>query len=184
MKTFNKKDVFCIANAEQAEQYIGHECYFDDSYTGLQYSIDNNIKGVLKHVGDPDTSNTFCVFTTTDVIKVRDSRCITSFSLCLPCELVKEEEPKYRPFTTIDEFISVVGEIGSVICFKPENCNAKYSVVFSGILETEFGKTNVLIGAMVHDFAELFEEYVLVKDGKEVPFGIKVKSIKVEHEQD
>ena len=51
MKTFNKKDVFCIANAEDALRYIGHECYFDDSYKGLQSCIDNNIKRVLKHIG-------------------------------------------------------------------------------------------------------------------------------------
>ena len=84
-----------------------------------------------------------------------------------------KKETKYRPFKTIEEFESVVGEIGSIICFKPINCNAKYSVMFLGILETELGKINVLIGGMPHDFAELFEEYVLIKDDKEVPFGIK-----------
>ena len=165
MKTFNKKDVFCIANAEDAKKYIGQECYFDDSYKGLQSCIDNDITGVLKHVRDDDSICTSCVFTTTDVI--------TSFGLCLPCELVKKEEPKYRAFKSVEEFKAVVGEIGSVICFKPINCNAKYSVMFLGVLEDEFGKTNILMGAMVHDFAELFEDYALIKDGKEVPFGIK-----------
>jgi hypothetical protein len=174
MKTFNKKDVFCIANADEAKQYIGRECYFDDSYKGLQSCIDNNIKRVLKHVGDLDSSNTSCVFTTTDVTEVMDNGCITWFGLCLPCELVKKEEPKYRAFKSIEEFKSVVGEIGNIICFKPINCNAKYSVMFLGVLEDEFGKTNVLMGGIPHDFAELFEEYVLLKDGKEVPFGIKV----------
>ena len=175
MKTFNKKDVFCIANAEGAIQYIGHECYFEDSFDGLKYCIDNNKKDVLKCVRNNDDNVVDCIFEAYRAIDIMDGRCFGLFGLCLPCELVKEKEPQFRPFKTIEEFKSIVGDIGSVICFKPKDCKAKYDVVFSGILETEFGKTNVLIGAMVHDFAELFEEYVLLKDGKEVPFGIKVK---------
>ena len=176
MKTFNKKDVFSISNAEDAKKYIGQKCYFEDSFNGLQYCIDNNIKGFLKCVRDYDNddSTVDCIFVADCDIGVMDGRYITSFGLCLPCELVKKEEPKYRAFKSVEEFKSVVGEIGSVIHFKPINCNAKFSVIFSGILETEFGKTNVLIGAMVHDFAELFEDYALIKDGKEVPFGVKV----------
>ena len=172
MKTFNKKDVFSIANAEDAIQYIDHECYFEDSFNGLQYCIDNNIKGLLKDVRDDDDNAVDCIF----VVDRSDSRGFRSFGLCLLCELANmEKNPKYRAFKSIEEFKYVVGEIGSVIRFKPINCNANYCycVIFSGILETEFGRTNVLIGAMVHDFAELFEEYVLVKDGKELPFGIK-----------
>ena len=175
MKTFNKEDVFCIANAEDAKKYTGQYCYFEDSYAGLQYCIDNNIKGFLKCVRDVDGDNTVdCIFVADCDIGVMDGRYITSFGLCLPCELAKMEEKKeYRPFKSVEEFEAVVGGIGSIIHFKPKNCNANYCVIFSGILETEFGKTNVLMGAMVHDFAELFEEYVLLKDGKEVPFGVK-----------
>ena len=184
MKTFNKKDVFYIENAEDAIQYIGHECYFEDSFAGLQYCIDNNIKGLLKCVRDDDDNTVDCIFVADCGIKVMDSRRIRSFGLCLPCELVKmEKNPKFRPFKSVEEFKSVVGDIGSVIRFKPINCNANYCVMFLGVLEDEFGRTNILIGGIVHDFAELFEEYVLLKDGKEVPFGVKVKSIKVEHEK-
>ena len=173
MYKFDKKDVFSISNAEDAIQYIGQECYFEDSYAGLQYCIDNNIRGFLKcvRVGDDDTAAD-CIFLADCAINLMDDRCFRSFGLCLPCEVVKKEEPKYRAFKSVEEFKSVVGEIGSVIHFKPKNCNANYCVIFSGILETEFGKTNVLIGAMVHDFAELFEDYALIKDDKEVPFGI------------
>lgn len=174
MKTFNKKDVFCIANAEDAKQYIGHECYFADSFNVLQYCIDNDIKGLLKRVRDDDDDNTVdCIFVADRDIDVMDNGGITSFGLCLPCDLVKKEEPKYRAFKSVEEFKSVVGNIGNIICFKPINCNAKYSVMFLGVLEDEFGKTNVLIGGIPHDFAELFEEYVLIRSGEEVPFGIK-----------
>ena len=173
MKTFNKKDVFSFSNVDGARYYKGQECYFEDSYKGLQDCIDNNIKGVLHHVEDDDDNTVDCIFVADRAIGVMDNRRIMAFGLCLPCELVKKEEPKYRAFKGIEEFESVVGEIGSIICFKPINCNAKYSVMFLGILETELGKINVLIGGMPHDFAELFAEYVLIKDGKEVPFGIK-----------
>ena len=174
MYKFNKKDVFSISNAEDAEKYISQECYFEDSYAGLQYCIDNDIKGVLKDINKFDEDHVDCIFVAECSINLMDNRCFRSFGLCLPCALIKTvENPKYRAFKSVEEFKSVVGEIGSVIHFKPINCNANYSVIFSGILETEFGKTNVLIGGMVHDFAELFEEYVLIRNGKEVPFGIK-----------
>ena len=174
MKTFSKKDVFSIANAEDAKKYIGHECYFEDSYAGLQYCIDNDIKVVLKDINKFDGDHVDCIFVVDRSIELMDSRCFRSFGLCLPCELIKmEEEPKYRAFKSIEEFKSVVGEMGSVIHFKPINCNANYCVIFSGILETEFGGTNVSLGAMVHDFAELFEDYTLIRNGEEVPFGIK-----------
>ena len=56
-------------------QYIGHECYFEDSYKGLQYSIDNNIKGLLKCVrGDDITVD--CIFLADRNIEVMDSRYI------------------------------------------------------------------------------------------------------------
>lgn len=174
MTTFNKKDVYCIANAKDAMQYLDHECYFDDSFNGLQYRIDNNIKGVLKHVEDDDDNAVDCIFVADRSIDVMDSRGFRSFGLCLPCELIKmEKNPKFRPFKSVEEFKSVVGDIGSVIRFKPINCNANYCVMFLGVLEDEFGRTNILIGGIVHDFAELFEEYVLLKDGEEVPFGVK-----------
>lgn len=174
MYKLNKENVFSFSYADEARDYKGKECYFEDSYAGLQYCIDNNIKGLLKYVIDDDDNPVDCVFAADRVIEVMDGRCLRSFGLCLPCELVKmEKEPKFRPFKSVVEFKSVVGDIGSVICFKPINCNAKYSVMFFGVLEDEFGKTNVLIGGIPHDFAELFEEYVLIRNGEEVPFGVK-----------
>lgn len=174
MKTFNKKDVLCIANAEDAIQYIGQECYFEDSFKGLQYCIDNNIKGLLKCVRDDDDDTVDSVFRTTNEIECLFGGVTEYFGMCLPCKKVYGKEDEYRPFRNEEEFKSVVGDIGSVIRFKPINCNAKYGVMFLGVLEDEFGRINVLIGGIVHDFAELFDEYVLLKDGKEVPFGIKV----------
>ena len=175
MKTFKKEDVFCIANAEDAIQYISHACYFEDSFNVLQYCIDNNIKGLLKCIRDDDDNTADCIFLADRTIGVIDGRCIMSFGLCLPCELVKmDEKPKFRPFKSVEEFKSVVGEIGSVIRFKQMSCNTKYDMMLIGFLEkNDSCKTYVLIGRIFYDFAELFEEYVLLKDGKEVPFGIK-----------
>ena len=178
MKTFNKKDVFCIANAEDAIQYLDRECYFEDSYRGLQYCIDNNIKGVLKHVrfrNDDNYNTVDCIFVADGDIEVMDGRYITSFGLCLPCELVMEKNSKYRPFKSVEEFKSVVGDIGNVICFRQMYSNTMYDMMLIGFLENyDSRKTHVLIGNHTIDFDGLFTFYVLVKDGKEVPFGIKV----------
>ena len=174
MKTFNKKDVFSVANAEDAKQYIDHECYFEDSYRGLQYCIDNNIKGVLTCVRDDDDDNYNTVdfiFVADGDIEVMDGRYITSFGLCLPCDLVKKQE--YRPFLNAAEFEAVVGEIGSVITFREKTYNLTRRVLITGV--TSHGDSLVFgLGASTYIPRELFEEYVLIKDGKEVPFGIKV----------
>ena len=171
MKTFNKKDVFCIANAEDAIQYTGHECYFDDSFNGLQYCIDNDIKGVLKHVGDFDSNYTSCIFTTTDVIKVMDSRCITTFGLCLPCELVKKEEPKYRAFKGIEEFEKTLNiKLGDLVEFM--DATIRRTALYTGNAIGISGLQYITLGGYVYQFKDLFDNCRIILDGKLVPFGI------------
>jgi hypothetical protein len=171
VKTFNKKDVFCIANADEAKQYIGHECYFDDSYRGLQYSIDNDIKCILRHVGDPDISNTSCVFTTTNEVKVMDGRCLTLFGLCLPCELVKKEEPKYRAFNGIEEFEKTLNiKLGDLVEFM--DVTIRRTALYTGNAIGISGTQYITLGGYVYQFIGLFKDCKLVLDGKLVPFGI------------
>ena len=162
MKTFNKKDVFCIINAEDAKKYIGHECYFDDSFKGLQSCIDNDITGVLKHIRDDDSICTSCVFTTTDII--------TSFGLCLPCELVKKE-PKYRAFKGIDEFEKTLNiKLGDLVEFM--DTTIRRTALYTGNAIGISGLQYITLGGYVYQFKGLFKDCKLIQDGELVPFGI------------
>ena len=174
MKTFNKKDVFCIANAEDAIQYIGHECYLEDSYKGLQYCIDNNIKGLLKCVRVRDDDNTVdCIFVANCDIEVMDGRYITSFGLCLPCELVEKEEQKYRAFNCIEEFEKTLNiKIGDLVEFM--EVTIRRTALYAGNAVGTRGNQYVTLGGYVYQFKDLYRDCKLILDGKLVPFGIKI----------
>ena len=98
-----------------------------------------------------------------------------SFGLCLPCEKVYGKEDEYRPFRNEEEFESVVGKLGSEVKFKFNVFGTVKRALFTG---SSVQPDNIVfsLGAYTFSPRELFEEYVLIKDGKEVPFGIKMKS--------
>lgn len=170
MYKFNKKDVFSFSNVDEARHYKGQECYFEDSYAGLQYCIDNDIKGVLKDISKFDEDPVECTFRADRDIEVMNSREISAFGLCLPCNLVKKQE--YRPLLNAAEFEAVVGEIGSIIIFSEKIYNLTKRAIVTGI--TSHGDSVVFsLGASTYTPRELFEGYILIKNGEEVPFGVK-----------
>lgn len=172
MYKFDKENVFCIANAEDAKQYIGHECYFEDSFNGLQHCIDNNIKGVLKNVRDDDDDNNVdCIFVADRDIEVMYSRCIRWFGLCLPCELVKKEEPKYRAFNGIEEFEKTLNiKLGDLVEFM--DVTIRRTALYTGNAVGISGTHYIALGGYVYQFKGLFKDCKLILDGKLVPFGI------------
>ena len=171
MKTFNKENAFCIANAEDAIQYLNKECYFEDSYAGLQYCIDNNIKGLLKCIRDDDDDIAIdCIFVVDRDIKVMDSRCIRSFGFCLPCELVKEE-PKYRAFNSIEEFEKTLNiKLGGLVEFM--DTTIRRTALYTGNAIGISGTQYITLGGYAYQFKDLFDYCKLILDGKLVPFGI------------
>ena len=171
VKTFNKKDVFCVANAKDAIQYVGQECYFEDSFNGLRYCIENDIKGVLKNVREDNDNAVDCIFVAECDIEVMDSRCIRSFGLCLPCELVKKEEPKYRAFSGIEEFEKTLNiKLGDFVEFM--EVTIRRTALYAGNAVGTRGNQYVTLGGYVYQFKDLFRDCKLIKDGKLVPFGI------------
>jgi len=82
MKTFNKKDVFCIANAEDAKKYIGHECYFGNSIERIRMSIE---QGKIQTLEKVQCGEDVC---TGEVFRVSGLGYYI-YGLCLPCKFVK-----------------------------------------------------------------------------------------------
>lgn len=171
MKTFNKEDVLCICNAKDAIQYLDQKCYFEDSFNGLQYCIDNNITGVLKCVEDDDDNIIDCIFVADCDIKVMSGMCIRSFGLCLPCELVKKEEPKYRAFNGIEEFEKTLNiKLGDLVEFM--DITIRRTALYTGNAIGISGTQYITLGGYVYQFKGLFDDCKLIRNGKSVPFGI------------
>ena len=91
MKRFNKKDVFNVLNAADAEEYIDTVGFFAESLSDLQKNITEGITDTLRSV---DTDNVWGFTSDND-----------SFPLFLPASKVATP---YRPFKCADEFIATV----------------------------------------------------------------------------
>ena len=171
MYKFDKKDVFSFSNVDEARYYKGQECYFEDSFNGLQYCIDHNIKGLLKCVRDAGDNTIDCIFVADCDIEVMNSRCIRSFGLCLPCELVKKEEPKYRAFNDIEEFEKTLNiKLGDLVEFM--DATIRRTALYAGNAVGISGIQFITLGGYVYLFKDLFKDCKLILDGKLVPFGI------------
>ena len=93
MKRFNKKDVFNVLNAADAELYIDTVGFFAESLSGLEKNIADEITDTLRSV---DTDNVWSFTTDND-----------SFPLFLPASKVAT---LYRPFKSAQEFIDIALE--------------------------------------------------------------------------
>lgn len=97
MKTFDKKDVFCSFNVEDAQKYIGKLGYFGNTLKELKKWVDNYPPDKLEKILKDDDDGT-------RIFKVDDPEPFV-FCLFLPADKVKEvkEEKKYRPFKNLNE---------------------------------------------------------------------------------
>jgi hypothetical protein len=93
MKTFDKKDIFTVLNAADAEEYIDTVGFFAESLSDLQKNVTEGITDTLRAV---DTDNVWSFTSDND-----------SFPLFLPASKVA---PSYRPFKSAQEFIDIALE--------------------------------------------------------------------------
>lgn len=96
-KTFDRKDVYSVLNAEDASQYVGTKGYFADTLSCLNEKVRKNMLDPLD-----------------DVNQLHDFPFIsyvTGFLFFLPADKVKEveEEKKWRAFKDIEEFKKETG---------------------------------------------------------------------------
>ena len=204
MKEFDKKDVFNITNAEDANEYVGKEGYFADC---LYKDLNMWKKGILDEIVKDATSFPFVKLNTQDGISI-------TVRLFLPADKVKDvEEPKkWRAFRTFEEFILVLGHssfiMGSVSADKVKEIEEKKYRSFKNlnefkeciskdtltcldhgieIIDTSKGSQYrlMILGTFTNGiilplygaltFEQLFEKFKININGNWQPFGVEDK---------
>jgi hypothetical protein len=164
-----KKPLDCFGT-DEAESYIGKECYFsDDLFPFADMSDRTNrdliYKGILLKVS-ADGSDPY----------ETDSQ--RFYTYCLPCDWVAEsEEKKLRPYTLM-EFTNKF-TVGCPIKFRIKGkvgCE-QYMILTGYVHEQRNGQTftYIYIGPSGYTLQELFEEYEWQKHYTEdfKPFGVE-----------
>ena len=156
-----KRPLNCF-DTEEAESYVGRECYFSDEVFPFANMSDKTnraliYKGILLKVW-PDGSDPY----------ETDSQ--RFYTYCLPCDWVTVEK-KYRPFADTKEFfIKTNFEVGDLICIRSKPHNHEYHLLIIGWTDE---------GLMLGNFSEMTFDELLDKfelwDGEDnfKPFGVE-----------
>ena len=167
MKTFDRKDVFTVVNAEKARSYINKDGFFADTLSALNKLVQQNCFEILD-----------------DVNQLQDFPFISygkESLFFLPADKVKEvEEKKYRPFKTLEEFRKTFNQIdfGQPLQIRHKEKNNE---VFVGIFNDYQEENDVLItislGGWLISPITLFNIYEVFDDKTEdwQPFGVEVE---------
>ena len=139
-----------------------------DSIIGLKEAI--NISRVYE-LKDIDEDSSFCFYRP----QVNYGR-----GLFLPADKVKEveEEKKYRPFETIEEFVKTIGDIGTIITYREKKePSQEMRGIFTGYMWDRACRGWILgLGATLYRLENLFElaEYKYKNEWQ--PFGVEDES--------
>ena len=157
-----KRPLNCF-DTEEAESYVGRECYFSDEVFPFANMSDKTnraliYKGILLKVW-PDGSDPY----------ETDSQ--RFYTYCLPCDWVTVEK-KYRPFADTKEFfIKTNFEVGDLICIRSKPHNHEYHLLIIGWTDE---------GLMLGNFSEMTFDELLDKfelwdeeGGNFIPFGVE-----------
>lgn len=161
-----KRPLNCF-DTEQAWQFMGKQCYFSDDATDFmdldKADGDSNFYiAVLQNIWT-NTENCFAD-------NIDDHRFI------VPCEWVKEEEPKktYRPFSP-NEFSGLYA-IGDVVTFRIKDSEVIEQSMLIGFQSSDDedtpGNGYVIIGNCRYGLKELFNNYELQYLDHWQPFGV------------
>ena len=160
MKTFDRKDVFSVANAEEAQKYIGKEGYFADRLSELTEAVEG-LALSLDEI-DLESDMPYCSYGE------------GASQLFIPIDKVKEdeEEKNYRPFTS-DEFLAKF-KVGEAIQIKISPLGEITTLITS----VRRNANQLTLGGFDNEcFETLFSNGVqILLDGKWQPFGVKDES--------
>ena len=163
-----KKPLTCF-DVEEAKQFLGKECYF--SNCKCHYKKLDDFKRFV-------SLSDYCIGVLTAVMNLGDrvfdvdQQC-KEFRYCLPCEWVKEKEPKkYRPYKNYDE-MSQDFSVGQIIDYIDKDFNCIHQAEIVEAFTNSAGETYVGIGRTYYALSAWFES-IEVKDPETdqwVPFG-------------
>ena len=156
-----KRPLTCL-ETDEAEAFIGKECYFSDDLSSFVNMSDKNMKykGTLLKVWNDGT----------DPYETNKHE---FYAYCLPCEWVTKEK-KYRPFT-LNEFLHLY-ELGDVVTLKCKYNDHKYAGIVTGYETDKDGEKAIMhIGCYSYLLSVLFTDYERYDTDKWVPFGMEVE---------
>lgn len=158
MKTFDRKDIFTIATAEDAKKYVGKLGYPSNSLNKLKTLINNFAPYSLDKI-DLDNDKPF--FYRED-----------GFLFFLPADKVKEvkEEKKWRAFEDHNEFKAWVGKnVGETI--RTREISSKYD---TEDLITRLSDKTICLASTYYTYDELFNQFEWLNPRNEwQPFGVE-----------
>lgn len=167
---FDKSDVLTVVTAEQAK--VGDMGYFGNSWLDLQEAIKNNY---LASIATIFTGRCDCFMNNAEN---------TIYGLFLPLDKVKNKEPSYRPFNSLDELFDffyppkddVYNQIkkaeillGKKIVLR-EIKNGLINVMVIQNIKFNSDNSNVYLNNLSLDY--IFNIYNIEKDSQWVTFGI------------
>ena len=156
IKTFDRKDVFSWSNADEAEKYVGKSGYFSDCCCD---DLQDWSYGELTQI-HPDCDIT--------EIFANDNRC--SYGLFIPEDQIKKEM-EYRPFKNQDEIRKYFNRATTLCCplhLEHKRTAEKFTLMVTGFFDN--GLVLPLYGALTCE--QLFDMFILYRDGKQKPFGV------------
>ena len=180
MKTFDKKDVCTIVNAQTAYKYIGDNGYFSNH---LDPDLRNWRYGELLSILNYDWTYIDNVFGIATQDPDNEEKLITTdyYGLFIPSNKVKEvEEPKkWRAFKSLDEFADALGVchlVGTEIIFRNKGASELLRKSMITEMSTTSNNSFVTLGSLGFSLKSLFDAYEwLNKDGVWQPFGVLEK---------
>ena len=166
-KTFDKKDVFSVLNAEDASRYVGEKGYFADDLQTLKQNVEENRLYKLHKIS---ANYTF-------PFRGEKEYDLNNFSLFLPANKVREEKT-YRPFKDCAElcqYVRVTGE--DLYAGLTLNIRNKENKIVRQVLVTEinYGKPFIGLGICLFDLKKLYRNYEWQDEDNGVwhPFGVE-----------
>lgn len=160
MKTFDRKDIFTIANVEDAKEYVGKLGYPSNSLSKLKQLVNNFSPYSLDKI-EIDNDKPFFY---------RHN----NFLFFLPADKVIEiEEKKWRAFKNLDDLKTYANKsVGSILVYRQKNKDQTMRT--SVITDYIFTADCIFIGNKVFFFETLFDEYELLNEhGIWQPFGVE-----------
>lgn len=163
MKTFDRKDMFTIANIEDAKTYINCEGYFCDSFNKDLYKWD---KGILKKVDEDATNYPFLQLNA----KYGSS---FAFRLFIPADRIKEEK-KWRPFRSFKEFSVTLNKgVGSEITYRNKDFPLRIiTTTIISFIEEANREDQLQIGGGALKISTWFKEIEIFNGKDWQPFGV------------
>ncbi len=161
MTKVDKKDVYSWANCEEAKQYLNQKGYFSDTcYDDISYWHHGELNAIYPH------TTTSGVFASGNF----------SYGLFIPEDKVKEviEEKTYRPFRNQDEirkYFNRATTLGCPLNLQHKRTDERFTLMVTGFFEN--GLVLPLYGALTWE--QLFDMFILYRNGKQQPFGVKVE---------